>query len=328
MWFKKRKHKSAAQELIRKLEAIPKEKLHEALLKSQELGQRLTAEALSLRELGDYDSAIKYLDYSVETCKYFPAASILGNTLIASQGLEVGLQYFEEIIDLLEANSSPVALEVCANLAGHYRGRLRDIETARSWIHKGRSLAEKFGSFEHRELIIGSIDIEEAYLQAATGNFEGAMVLLQRRLLTSPDCQLAAKLRQGLISSGKLNYYALKTNGNVILLNMDIIERVQILLSRGLEQEPFQPMLLSVMLVNASDKGWSAPQIWSNKDEGKALGPFVPPIEIEQAQAIELSNILRNIPRQKGPYESLALELDRLADFASRGAFTLSESPL
>ncbi len=324
MWFKKKTNDAAAQQLVREFEAISEKDLQAALIKSALFGKRLTNEALSLRELGDYEAAIKYLHYSVDVCKYFPAASILGNTLIASHNIEAGLQYFEQIVGTLVESRSPVGIEIYANLAGYCKRS--NLEKAREWIHKGRLYARDLGDFESKNLVTSALDIEEAYLEAEAGNIERAKTLLEDRLSVFPECPLAHKLRNCLVSTGQLNYYVLVLSGNLVLFNTDVVGKVQIQLARGLEHELFSPYAISLWAM-AKLNGWNPPNLWTNSLCGEALSRFIPTVEVSQADAIRLSEHLRKVPGGNNKHQKLIEELDRLISFTSQGAFSASEVP-
>ncbi len=327
MWFNKKKNDAAAQQIVKAIEAIPEGVMRQALMKSELYGKRLTDEALTLRALGDYESAIKYLYYSVNVCGYLSATSILGNTLIASQGLEAGLQYFENIVEDVIEKRSPVALEIFANLAGNCRGKLKMFDVARSWIHKGRLFAEDLGDFENKDALTGALDIEEAYLEVEAGNIAHAKILLEKRFLSCPECKMAINLREHLCSSGQLDYYVLLTEPNKTFVNIDLLNKVEVRLLRGFEYELFSSSVLSFFGM-AKWQGWNSAGLWKNVYGGKAILRFILPVEVNQDEAIQLTDILRKIPRSPNPaLGKLYEELDRFIVFTSRGAFSCDEAP-
>lgn len=100
-------------------------KIHDELTARQ-----MTDQAISYRNLKQYDKAISLLKKAINEYHYSPANSILGNTLRMKGDIDAAEAHFKQILsDYIKGDDYPL-VEIYANLGSLYHNEKNDTETA------------------------------------------------------------------------------------------------------------------------------------------------------------------------------------------------------
>jgi tetratricopeptide (TPR) repeat protein len=167
-------------------------------------GRKLVDEAISYRNLGDYEKALKLLYRALTEFKYAPAATLIGTTAVIKGDIDGAIRWFELQIKERGAANDPPLIELYANLGSIYNKYRRDyakalqmyemaLKAPRPGIYDDQAYAQMESNVNH--------DIAVVYWTLR--DHAKAREYAEARLRIQPDCPDCQKIIEQLTRQEK-----------------------------------------------------------------------------------------------------------------------------
>lgn len=168
------------------------DKVHDQLTARQ-----ITDQAISYRNLKQYDKAISLLKKAINEYHYLPASSILGNTLQMKGDIDAAEAHFKKILsEHINKDDFPL-IEIYANLGSLYHNYRKDDKTALKYyelalnapITKADDVSEK-----GYDLMVSNVYLDLCVIHFHLQEFSSAQQYAFKRLQTVKNCPSAARV--------------------------------------------------------------------------------------------------------------------------------------
>jgi|688.fasta_scaffold74973_1 tetratricopeptide (TPR) repeat protein len=168
-------------------------------------GRKLTDEAISYRNLGDYEKALTLLHRALTEFKYAPAATLIGTTAVIKGDIDGAIRWFElQIKERGAANDLPL-IELYANLGSIYNKFRRDYAKALQ-VYEMALKAPRPGIYDDQAyaLMVSNVYHDIAVVYWTLKNNAKAREYAEARLRIQPDCPDCQKIIEQLTRQEKL----------------------------------------------------------------------------------------------------------------------------
>lgn len=180
-----RKEKKPPKEMIKVFEEM----------KTQMEGHKLADEALSYRNLGEYEKAYGLLMKSLQNYHYLPAITLIGTTAVIQGNIEKAIEWFELNTINPPKGNGYLIIEWYANLGLIYFLKKHDLEKARSIYEKALSIPKSNGIDDGSyDLIISGVHRDIAVVYFMCGQIILAAKYARIRLDFNPDCEIGKEI--------------------------------------------------------------------------------------------------------------------------------------
>jgi tetratricopeptide (TPR) repeat protein len=191
----------------KKEKAPPKETQNLIIQMSRNLeGQKLVNEAISYRNLGNFDKAFSLLEKALFEFTYTPAVTLIGTTMVLKGDIDHATQWFLEMIQSFSNKGNPselrkaldvidptlgdgLLIELYANIGSIYNKYRKDYCKALQMYEKALIIPKpnSIGQ-DGYSLMISNIHHDMAIVHLNLGDFVLARKYAMKRLEVQPNC--------------------------------------------------------------------------------------------------------------------------------------------
>ncbi|MBM3150707.1 MAG: tetratricopeptide repeat protein [Chloroflexi bacterium] len=164
-------------------------------MKKQLEGKMMADEAISYRNLGEYEKAYKLLIESFEKYRYLPAITLIGTTALLKGDIDKAIEWFEVNIENPPEGSGYLLIEWYANLGLIFFQNKQDYSKARTIYEKALGIPKSSDIDDglYNTMISGvHRDIAAVYMRC--GQISLAADYARKRLAFDPDCEISKKV--------------------------------------------------------------------------------------------------------------------------------------
>jgi tetratricopeptide (TPR) repeat protein len=174
----------------KKEKAPPKEvRLVFEKMKRQMEGRKLADQAISYRNVGNYDKAFSLLEMALVDFGYKPAITLIGTTKVLQGDIEGAIEWFSDQLNTLREDGDYPVMEIYANLGSIYNKYLHDYTKALYMYNKALDLPRLNSvSEEHYRLMLSNVHHDMAIVYVNLGELSLAREYAKKRLGVQPDC--------------------------------------------------------------------------------------------------------------------------------------------
>ncbi|MEK6692886.1 MAG: hypothetical protein AABY44_05605 [Nitrospirota bacterium] len=159
--------------------------------------QQMTDQAISYRNLKQYDKAISLLKKAIDEYHYLPANSILGNTLAMKGDIDSAEAHFKKMLsDCIKGDDYPL-IEIYANLGALYHNYRKDDKTALKYYELALNapIPKADGVSEiGYDLMVSNVYLDLCVIHFHLQEFSLAQQYALKRLQTVKDCPSTARV--------------------------------------------------------------------------------------------------------------------------------------
>lgn len=158
-------------------------------------GRKLADEAISYRNLGEYEKALRLLMDAVQKYNYTPALTLIGTTILLKGDVDGAIDWFDANIKNPPKGSSYLAIEWYANLGVIYLYKKEDCKKACVMCEKTLSPSKPIEiSDEQYNITISAVHRDLAVAYLACGEISLALDFAKKRLAFNPGCDTSKKV--------------------------------------------------------------------------------------------------------------------------------------
>jgi len=169
-------------------------------INDQLTAQQITDQAISYRNLKQYDKAKSLLKEAIGKHNYLPAKTILGTTLAKEGKIDEAEKQFKRIITAHSNANDYALIEVYANLGSLYHNYRKDDKTALKYYELALNapMPKAYGVSEKGEmgygLMVSNVYLDLCIIHFYRKEFSLAQEYAFKRLQTVKDCPSAARV--------------------------------------------------------------------------------------------------------------------------------------
>lgn len=151
-------------------------------------GKKLADEAISYRNVGNYNKAFQLLKCAIDEYDYKPAITLVGTTAVMKGDIEAAIEWFSLQLRTLPDNGDYCLIELYANLGSIYNQYVRDYDRALEMYEKGLA-ARPPADIERRwyDLIVTNVHRDMTIVYQNLGDLSRAKECAQKVLGNSAD---------------------------------------------------------------------------------------------------------------------------------------------
>lgn len=182
--------------LFRKDKTLPKgvERVFEKMKFEME-GRKLADQAISYRNLGEYQKALLLLREALEKYRYMPAVTLIGTTAMIKGDIDGAIDWFEGNIRSPMKGAEYLLIELYGNLGAIYLYKKEDARQARALFERALTLPKPDDmSDEHYATSLSLIHRDIAVTYLALGEEFLARDFATKRLKFNPDCDSSKRV--------------------------------------------------------------------------------------------------------------------------------------
>jgi len=174
-------------------------------------GRKLADEAISYRNLGEYNKALRLLMDALEKYGYKPAITLIGTTALLKGDIEGAIKWFETNIKDHPKDEDGLLIEWYGNLGVIYLYKKEDWKTARVICERALNIPKPPKiSDEQYEFMISLVHRDVAVAYLACGEITLALDFARKRLAFDPNDDSSKKVISMCLAqknSSSLNYH-------------------------------------------------------------------------------------------------------------------------
>ncbi len=158
-------------------------------------GRKLADEAISYRNLGEYNKAFELLRKAIEKYNYKPAITLIGTTAMIKGDFDGAIDWFEVNIKNPPKEEEYLLIEWYSNLGVIHLFKKEDCETACTIFEKALSIPKPSEiSDDKYEAMISPIHRDLAIAYLACGQISLAASFARKRLAYDPNCEKSQRV--------------------------------------------------------------------------------------------------------------------------------------
>lgn len=151
-------------------------------------GHKMADEAISYRNLGDYDKALQLLEVALRDYEYKPAISLIGNTKLLQGDINGAILWFTDHITTVSSDEYPI-LEFYANLGSICNKYLNQYSRAIKFYEKALEMPRPYNiSEDNYRIMVSMVHHDMAIIYENLGELSLAHEYAKRRLAVEPAC--------------------------------------------------------------------------------------------------------------------------------------------
>ncbi|MEK6916185.1 MAG: tetratricopeptide repeat protein [Nanoarchaeota archaeon] len=127
-----------------------------ATMHKARLGRKLADEALSHRNINNFDKALSLLKESLEKYDYIPAMSLISTTLILNEQYIEAIKWINNCLKNLNEENSYIKIELLANLGLIYYSKFKDYKKALEIYLESLSIPKPSNISDEAECVNGN----------------------------------------------------------------------------------------------------------------------------------------------------------------------------
>ena len=167
-------------------------KIHDELTARQ-----MTDQAISYRNLKQYDKAIDLLKSAIKKYHYSPAKNILGVTLLIMGNVDAGEKYLKKVVSEHIENDDYPLIELYANLGSLYHNEKNDTEAALKYYELALNAPKptKAGISDRAyEIMRSAVFRDLCSIYSGKHEIQRAKEYASMRLKSEKDCPIASRV--------------------------------------------------------------------------------------------------------------------------------------
>lgn len=184
----------------RKRDDLPKEVRRMFAIQERYLnGKKLADEAISYRNVGNYEKAFELLKRAIDGYDYKSAITLVGTTAVMKGDIDAAIEWFSLQLRTLPDNGDYCLIELYANLGSIYNQYVRDYDRALEMYEKGLDACPPT-DIDHRgyQLMVTNVYRDMAIVYQNLGDPDRAREYAQKVLQHSPELDDVVKSRDHL----------------------------------------------------------------------------------------------------------------------------------
>lgn len=169
-------------------------------------GRKIADEALSHRNLGNFDKALSLLKESLNKFDYIPAMTLISTTFILQKKYNEAIDWIKKCLIKLKDSNTYIKMELLANLGLIYFRELKDYDKAlKVYLNALRINKPTEIDEDAYELMKSNIYRDLAGVYFMSGDIENSYKCCKLRLKVVADCELTLKLKSHIDSNSNLS---------------------------------------------------------------------------------------------------------------------------
>lgn len=175
---------------LRKKEKDPPKEVKKVFAKMDRFmeGRKLADEAISYRNVGNYDKAFRLFEISLRDFNYTPAITLIGTTKVLQGDINGALKWFMDKLNTVSADEYPI-IEFYANVGSIYNKYLSDYSKAVKMYEKALKMPRPYSiSEDNYRVMVSMVHHDMAIVYKNLGNLSLASKYAKLRLEVVPDC--------------------------------------------------------------------------------------------------------------------------------------------
>lgn len=158
-------------------------------------GGKLSDDAISHRNIGNFDKALSLLEMALVKFDYKPAITLIGTTLALQGNINGAIRWFEDQLDGRSEDIDDLKIEIYANLGSIYNNYIRDPQKALRMYEKALERPKpKSVDEEVYILMLSNIHHDLAIVYKNLGRPSLARKYAKKRLEVQPDCAKSVEI--------------------------------------------------------------------------------------------------------------------------------------
>lgn len=155
-------------------------------------GHKLADEAISHRNLGNYEKALRLLKKALDEFDYTPAITLIGTTALMKGDVAAAIRWFSHSIALLQKQGNFPLIELYANLGSIYSNHIHDYQKALDTYQTGLNAPRPPACpQEAYALMVSNVHADMAAVHANIGDLPRARQYATRCLEVDSDSETA-----------------------------------------------------------------------------------------------------------------------------------------